>query len=226
MKIAVISDIHGFSCWRTITGKAGKYDKIIFLGDYFDSWENKWPQQMDNFLKIIDFKKEHPEKIDLCLGNHDTSYILKEMCSGYQHIHSMEIMQKLTENSELFNIVYCYGNWIFSHAGVSKEWLEQAGIEKPEEINGFFEIKSDYFRWVGPNRYGDNPNEGPLWIRPNSLLANAVEGYNQAVGHTEQEEEPDIVKSKNIYVFTDTRAHNYATVINTENNDIHFEKLE
>ena len=226
MKIAVITDIHGSTYWRAAMKMIDKFDKIIFLGDYFDSWENKWPEQINNVYNIITFKKNFPDEVDLCWANHDISYYLDEKCSGYQFEHKTDIKDFFNKNKELFNVVYIYDKWIFSHAGVSAKWMSCAGIKTPEEINQLFRERPNFFRWVGPDGYGNNPNEGPLWIRPESLIMNSIKGYNQAVGHTEQENMPKIVlKNKQKYVFTDTRKHNYLTVIDTKTDEIIFEEI-
>jgi len=226
MKIAIIPDIHGSTYWRKAVNRIDKFDKIIFLGDYFDSWDNEWPEQINNVIDIITIKKQCPDKVDLCWGNHDTSYYLDEKCSGYQFEHELDIKTLFNENAEFFNVLYIYDKWIFSHAGVSEKWMSCADIKTPEEINQLFKKKQKFFNWVGPDIYGNNENEGPLWIRPESLLMNSIKGYNQAVGHTEQKKTPTIVsKNKHKYVFADTGNHNYLTFIDTITKAINFEKI-
>jgi hypothetical protein len=160
-------------------------DKIIFLGDYFDCWKNEWPSQGENFKNIIQFKKETSEKIDVLFGNHDTSYFLDDQCSGYQPYESKVIKEMIENSMQLMQAVSVYDNYIFSHAGVSCKWMERAGIKDVNKINQSFKKRPDFFEWFGPDSYGDNPSEGPLWIRPASLYRTSVEGYNQIVGHTE-----------------------------------------
>ena len=227
MKIAIIPDIHGTTHWRHAKKNIDNYDKIIFLGDYFDNWIPKWPEQMDNARNIITFKKDFPEKIDLCWANHDTSYYLNEKCSGYQFDHAKDIIEFFNKQKDLLNVVYIYDNWIFSHAGVSAQWMSCAGIKSPKEINRLFKERPNFFKWVGPNGYGDNPNEGPLWIRPDSLTNNAVKNYNQAVGHTELQDGPKIIIKNDIkFVFTDTGEHNNLTVVDTKTNKVEFEEIK
>jgi hypothetical protein len=226
MKIALITDIHGSTYWRRIQKNIDIYDKIIFLGDYFDSWTNECPEQMDNAWNIILFKKQYPNKIDLCWANHDTSYYLDERCSGYQEKYAKDIKMFFNRNKELLDVVYIYDDWIFSHAGVSAKWMSCVGIKTPEEINPLFKERTNFFKWVGPNGYGDNANEGPLWIRPESLMNNALKNYNQAVGHTELQDGPKvIIKEEQKFVFTDTREHNYLTIIDTETDEVEFEEI-
>ena len=60
------------------------------------------------------------------------------------------------------------------------------GFDSIESINeAFYNKNFKVFNYIGPDIYGDNYNEGVLWIRPRSLLLNMVEGFNQIVGHTE-----------------------------------------
>jgi hypothetical protein len=186
MKIICVPDIHQSNHWRKLLEiDLSKIDKIVFLGDYFDCWENEWPGQGENFKDIIQFKKSTPDKIDVLFGNHDTSYLLDERCSGYQP-HKAKIIKNMIENSlEFMQIIAVYENYIFSHGGVSCEWMRCAGIKDVNEINQLFKERPDFFRWVGPDNYGDNANEGPLWIRPVSLHITSVKGYNQIVGHSE-----------------------------------------
>ena len=48
MKITVIPDVHGTHHWEE--AKASKDDRIVFMGDYVDSWDNRQPDQMDGVL--------------------------------------------------------------------------------------------------------------------------------------------------------------------------------
>jgi len=226
MKIAVVSDIHQTTHWRKLVSKIDDFDKIIFLGDEFDCWTNKWPLQMDNAENIIKFKKSFPDKVDLCWSNHATSYFLDEQCSGYQSEHSIDINEFYSKNKELYNPVYIYDKWIFSHGGVSVKWMKCCGISEPGEINLLFKESPDYFRWVGPDGYGNNPNEGPLWIRPNALMNNFVLGYNQVTGHTENMHPRIEKKHKHIFVFCDTFDHKFLTVLDTETNFVDFFNLK
>ena len=225
MKIAVVSDIHQSIYWRKLLNRINEFDKIIFLGDEFDCWKNKWPLQMNNAENIITFKKSSPDKIDLCWSNHATSYFLDEHCSGYQSEHAIDIKEFYQKYKDLYNVIYTYDNWIFSHGGVSAKWMKCCGIKDISEINTLFKERPNYFRWVGPDGYGNNPNEGPLWIRPNALIDNSVQGYNQMTGHTEYTQ-PEVVKmKKQLFIFCDTIMHNYLTILDTRTDLIKFEDL-
>jgi len=185
MKLLIISDPHGTNHWEKIKKlDLNKIDKIIFLGDYFDSFTIGFNRQMSNAKQIIKFKLANREKVCLCWGNHCTSYYLDERCSGWQHMHTFDIEEFFRINKILFEVAFIFDKWIFTHAGVSKEWMKCSGIKKPTEINDLFKSRPNFFRHVGPDPFGQNPNEGPLWIRPQTLQDYALRGWNQCVGHT------------------------------------------
>jgi hypothetical protein len=211
LKILAIPDSHGFDHWKTIIDRIDDFDKIVFLGDYFDSFIVPYTKQMKNFKNILAFADAHQTKVELCIGNHDIAYISGLGCSGHQWEHERAIRKILLQNLDRLNVVHKHGNWLFSHAGFSKLWMQENRLEFPEEANLLLYSKPLSLEWVGPDGYGNNPNESPLWIRPNSLIMNAVEGFNQCVGHTEiaPELEPKgIIQFGNKFIFTDTKHHN------------------
>ena len=76
-KILVFGDIHGRTFWKKPAMElVDKVDKIIFLGDYLDSYPDEWSEKHDrwddltNFMDIVEFKSEHNDKAVLLLGNH------------------------------------------------------------------------------------------------------------------------------------------------------------
>jgi len=222
MKIAVISDIHQSEFWKKAVEQKDDFEKIIFLGDEFDTWSNDWPLQISNAEDIIAFKKANPGKVDLCWSNHATSYYLDERCSGYQSNHSAEIKAFYNRYKEFYNVVYIYNKWIFSHSGVSKVWIKNSGIKTVNDINQLFISSPNFFRWTGPDVSGNNANEGPLWIRPEALIGSYVQGFHQVAGHTENIQPRIVKKSGQMFVFCDTYDHNYLTIINTKNNSVQF----
>ncbi len=60
MKTVVIGDIHGRSVWKLIV-ETEKPDRVIFIGDYFDSFEFSGVEQIDNFKQIIQYKENNPQ---------------------------------------------------------------------------------------------------------------------------------------------------------------------
>ena len=60
--------------------------RVVFIGDYFDCFENiPTSEQIENFNNIIALKKAQPEKFIVLIGNHDYQYMVDgERYSGYQ----------------------------------------------------------------------------------------------------------------------------------------------
>lgn len=187
MKTLVIGDLHGRTQWKFITANED-YDKVVFLGDYFDSHENvTHADQIKNFEDLLTFKSDSPDKVVMLYGNHDHSYYCGERCSGYNPEYADKISEVLKEADQLsyLQAVYVQDDIIMSHAGVSKYWLQNiACLESPTDIT-LEDLSIFNFNYVtGVDYYGDTVSQSPIWIRTKSLVSNPLEGYRQIVGHT------------------------------------------
>jgi len=225
-KVIVVPDSHGTEHWKRVKPHVERedIDKIIFLGDYWDSFTKGYNAQLSNFNQIIRFKKRFPEKIELLWGNHETSYYHDERCSGFQHHHSFDIQEILRIYKNFFEIVFIIDNWIFSHGGVSGDWMRRTALKHPSEINQLFKERPAYFAWVGPDSSGNNQYEGPLWIRPGALREFALADWNFCVGHTELREEvkkPVWLEHKTGKILlTDSGKHNCIFELDTITNEV------
>jgi len=113
------------------------YTKVVFIGDYWDSFHISFEEQVECFLEIIALKKKYPEKIVLLLGNHDIHYLTnKTEYSGYQHDKWREIQKLMQENLDLFQSAYQYKDVLFTHAGLSQTFFEY--LLKPLEFNKWY----------------------------------------------------------------------------------------
>lgn len=75
---------------------------------------------------------------------------------------------------------------IFSHAGVSKVWMEE--ILKESDVHNIndYGLREEFGftpNWAG-DCYGNSTTQPPTWIRPETLCTCNVEGWDQVVGHT------------------------------------------
>lgn len=81
--------------------------------------------------------------------------------------------------------IYVEGNIIFSHAGISKTWFNNFAFEDINLLNNC--EPSEKFAFT-PNSfsdyYGNSITQPCVWIRPISLVQDALDGYIQVVGHT------------------------------------------
>jgi hypothetical protein len=198
MKTIVIGDLHGNDIWRSIVKKHKDADKIIFVGDYFDTHEKiSATLQLHNFKKLIKLKEKNMSRVVLLPGNHDYQYMpgVRETYSGYQPLHRIDFQEELVNaiNKMLLNLLYVENNIIFSHAGLTKTFCNRVlktaepTVAQIESLNELFFHKPIEFSFrIGGNlsRHGDDVCQGPLWVRPESLLTDKLDKFGQIVGHT------------------------------------------
>ena len=197
MKLIAIGDIHGRTTWRTIVNR-NKDARIVFLGDYFDPYEDIDPMDMvENFNAIITLKKERPDDVILLLGNHDMHYIDKDFPQGsrYNEMLAPTITGLFMKNRNLFQYAYQAGNTIFTHAGISDSWFndEFRGNNAPKEgeptiadqLNNPTEEQRRAMYHVGLIRGGDRMNGGIFWADMTETEHHPLRGYHQVAGHTQ-----------------------------------------
>ena len=196
MRILILGDIHGRDIWKQIVANE-IFDKIIFIGDYFDTYDISVEIQKQNFRDIIAYKIANMDKVILLFGNHDFHYLknAKQHYSGFQAFQKIDIQELLEPNIKngLIQMCYIYDNLLFSHAGITKTWCKDNDIDLnniQNDINDLFLFNSTSFHFaIGKNRclYGDDINQSPIWVRPNSLKIDKIDNYIQIVGHTVQD---------------------------------------
>ena len=195
MKIIALGDTHGRLNWKDIVAKETDVDKIVFIGDYFDTHDDVTPeQQISNFLDIVEFKKANMDKVVLLIGNHDFHYMgfIPETYSGYQYGASIRINEILRDALKDNLLQMCYKNdiYVFTHAGVTKTWANNVGVDINDlenSINEMFRTKPRVFGFTMGNNYsqtGNDITQPPIWVRPQSLLSDALEDVVYIVGHT------------------------------------------
>jgi predicted phosphodiesterase len=187
MKLVILGDIHGRTCWKDII-EYEKPDKVIFLGDYVSTHYNISDEdQFNNLVNILNYKKENPEKVILLRGNHDMQHLGYEWakCSGWfpqLEFKMQEIKEEFLENTQW---MHREENIVFSHAGISKVWMKDNNISSIEDINNL--EPSQIFGFT-PDNYmdycGESATQPPTWIRLRSLQYHGIDNYVQVVGHT------------------------------------------
>src|SRR5574344_1829305 len=163
-RILVIGDIHGNTDWMNIINKE-KHSSVIFLGDYFDNYSNTtYETQIENFKNIIDFKNINKDTVTVLLGNHDWAYMRpSEIYSGTKVSKKFIIGPLIEENLSNGNleIKKIVGNAVFSHAGISKTWLNDWCDGDIKNLE-YKMIRLDSLDFQSGNLYGDSKNQGPL----------------------------------------------------------------
>jgi len=202
MKTVVLGDTHGRSNWKLAIYQEEPIDRLIFIGDYFDSYDIPGVEQIDNFKNIIKYKENNPQvEVVMLIGNHDHHYFPEigyTGTSGYQHRIAPSITQVIDENRHHLQMAYGFDNYLFTHAGVSPVFMDQV-FGKDDwskesvvvDLNELFRYKPKAFEFNGFDAYGDNSTQTPIWIRPRSLMSSnkkhekgLKKDYIQVVGHT------------------------------------------
>lgn len=223
MKILAIGDVHGEDWWKpVIFGASDLYKsyeedkeflqssykfnfdnigKIIFLGDYVDSYHVSTYDMVENLRKIVSFAKDYPDRVELLLGNHDIQYIHpKYQCSGFRPEAYFDLREIFEKDRDLFKAASTYGDYIFSHAGITQKLWNicekqlQASThlydyKDPEKtiadhINFLYQTHFEPLFYAGYARGGISSYPGIFWADKRELLADPLKGYSQVVGHT------------------------------------------
>jgi hypothetical protein len=196
MKHLIIGDLHGKDCWKDVN--VNRYDKVIFVGDYVDHWTLPDRLIYQNLLQIIALKKEHPEEVELLLGNHDVQYMHYPhyLCSGFRPTMQRSLTAAFSEARDLFKVAYQQDNYLISHAGVTNRWfkdllelrlVQQIRDESDTVADLVNKVEQTSHLWIlhqaGASRGGEGPG-GITWADRKELIADMLDGYHQTVGHT------------------------------------------
>lgn len=204
----VIPDVHGRLFWKEAIAQRKPDEKVIFLGDYLDPYvdlDNISPEEaLVNFYDIIEYAKENPDTTEMLIGNHDLWYLNPKIQSCRQdkkHLH--EIQKIFFDNIDLFKIAYSWKsgrrNYLFTHAGVHKKWLDVLMTEFPKDeetdvadyLNECF--KNDRSKFINyldviPYKRGGNFSYGScVWADIEEWYDKYIEfilGYYQVFGHS------------------------------------------
>lgn len=201
VQVAVIGDIHGtnkfIDGYEHILKNNNQVDKIIVMGDHFDPYDDI---SFDTMVWRYEFFTEcmkTDDRIVSLLGNHDLArYVIwkdQTSRSEYNPKKVEKIRELITKNLPYSRLIFEYGNYLFSHAGVSDMWvndiakirygykykdLKKVGWEAEELCKLAEYYHFDYSGW------GNNPFQNPTWIRPISLCECPYGDFDQVVGHT------------------------------------------
>jgi len=195
MKTISIGDLHGQRVTEIIYDILEKYDKIIFMGDYVDSFTGKDIEIYTNLDSLIELKQKYPEKIILLWGNHDVQYLLgynKHGCTGYRPSMQTMLYDIFSKHKDLFQLSYQIDNTIWSHAGIHEGWYKYRfnmftnhypDLTVSEQLNLAFKEEIESLFDVGYIRGGIRDVGGPLWCDIRELKSSPIRKYNQIVGH-------------------------------------------
>lgn len=191
-KILVCGDVH---CKKEVVDQALKLyqenncDKLIFIGDYTDDWNDTVEQNLEILDYLFHLKHIMGKKLILLFGNHDISnWIGGEFkCSGFSEIKHSQLKFLYEANKYDFKMAYAENGFLITHAGVCIPWLEfflkatenkkldDEELTKPEKVADLlnqYQFKLSLFY----------PDDSPLWLRPTEEVEYLP--FKQIVGHT------------------------------------------
>ena len=208
MKTIVIGDIHGTTYWKNIV-ESEKPDRVVFIGDYFDGYDDKL-DEIKNFNDIIDYKKSGSAEVIMLIGNHDLHYFPEIGYTGtsrYQRKLAKKIEKLIDANRDSLQVAYQMNNVLITHAGVTQTFMNNCfgeGGWRNDEVarllNSLFKEYPSTFNFTGEDWFGNDITQTPMWVRPESLIRDGVKGLIQIVGHTIQEN----LSVEGTYLFIDT----------------------
>lgn len=201
-KILIVPDVHGRAFWHRAMELVDQVDQIVFLGDYLDPYSHEgisFDLALEEFNKILEFKKEYPDLITLLVGNHDMHYIIKDFmdCSRRNTDMLDQLHELYNSNLDLFDLIHIEDDWLFSHAGVYKGWMDKYEFTL-EDLNLKTFLGSHWpaledLSWY---RGGCNPVGSCIWADIRESTKHEVfPGYKQVVGHTQLNDKPIITDS-------------------------------
>lgn len=196
----IIPDLH--HKWETAEKiiQAVGPDQTIFLGDYFDSFD-EIPQMVYDMADWLVESVKNPKRIHL-IGNHDMHYMYANnyfQCSGYEqwkYFHINDIIKrdtwdKLKHYHVLDNV------WLLTHAGLHEYFIPNSiKVLANNKSKLFFKQLTNYIdeqiikgmrnqSWIfhaGQMRGGNQLYGGINWCDSREFIP--TKGLNQIFGHT------------------------------------------
>ena len=187
-RVFVIPDVH-LKPWMLKKASdlmnSGSYDAAILLGDLVDDWGKQTDISLyeRTFNAVEVFIREHPDTF-YCYGNHDISYIWDAMETGYSLLAKDLVIERLEKIKKMLppeNIAFIHriDNVIFSHAGLTKRFIERYFDTDKIRIDDML-LKINL---MGEAELWDD--ESPIWARPQyNKDAFSHKDILQVVGHT------------------------------------------
>jgi Calcineurin-like phosphoesterase len=132
MHTLILPDIH--LQWEKVDKiiKHEAADQIVFLGDYFDDWNDN-AQKNEVMAQWLVNSLQQPNRIHL-MGNHDIGYAIHHrsyQCSGYEYDKDIHINNVMCSSpninwwKKIKLFTWIDNDWLCSHAGVHKHFYDK-----------------------------------------------------------------------------------------------------
>lgn len=214
MKLIAIGDLHGKDCWKQIG--FNQYDKVVFMGDYTDSFTATNDEVFINLSALIQLKKSEPAKFVLLLGNHDIQYMYFPdfPCTGFRPHAQVGLTDLFRRNTDCFDVAYQYRKYLFTHAGVSKSWHHKYEammrsyisnhLSMGKALNALYHSKNYAVLFdAGKIRGGPFEHSGIVWADAKETQKDHLDGIHQVAGHTPVKEIITVGNKKSSITYID-----------------------
>ena len=188
MNTIICGDLHGKLEVAKAVLDIYKDKKIVFIGDYLDSFTESIASQASLMHLLLDAHRDPKRDVTVLLGNHEMSYLdNRHRCSGWNLSMSSHVLPVERELYGLPSFVWVNG-YLVSHAGVSKQLLRVIGgsdkLTKLEEARYLREyLRNGQFHEIGYARGGNSPVGGLMWCDWFEEFV-PLTVANQVVGHS------------------------------------------
>ena len=221
-KILIVPDVHGRKFWHKAEELIDEVDKVVFLGDYLDPYPYEgitFEDAITEFKEILNFKEKYSDKVILLIGNHDCHYLIISFmnCSRLHYMFRQEMHDLFINNIDKFQLIYESENYIFSHAGIYKEWLEKHDLTL-DDLKDFKTFIKNHWKTledVSFYRGGYDKVGSCIWADLYESTGNELySNKKQIVGHSQLKEDPYITDTIS---YLDVRR---CFILNSETNEI------
>lgn len=198
-------------------------EKLVLLGDYVDG-DTTDVEVLYLLNEVINYKKNNLSKVVCLIGNHDQQYHRTQQifrCSGFRPSIAQELNNQFNVNSHLFQAAFKNGDFISTHAGVLKGWMDghsailsywasKLNVNKidgiVEIINGMWNSEDLYLLNTVPIVRGGSPGTigGPIWADSSEILHKEwIPKFSQISGHNRVDEITAHKRGDQSFIFTD-----------------------
>ena len=192
LRTLVIPDIHNdvLRAEAAIAALAGRYDRIVFLGDYFDDFGDS-PERIRLVAQWLKYSVEQPERTHL-VGNHDLAYLAPSVftcCSGFTPEKLVAVAPVLRSiPRDRFHAAVEVDGWLLSHAGVlphhgNNRSAAEIALWADTMLRQLFAGGRPALFAAGAARGGREPTGGITWCDWDEEFV-PTDGLHQVVGHS------------------------------------------